>query len=274
MDTPEPIITLLIVVVTAILSARAFQDVRLRDRLLFSPYPILAGREYYRLVTSAFIHADGRHLVFNMFSLYLFGHELEPFIGREHLLMIYFGSIIGGGLLSLFLHRHHDYRALGASGGVCGIIFASVFLMPDGKITMLPLPVGIPAWLYAILFLVAEYKGLRSAQSTIGHAAHLGGAIAGLLVTTALYPYIVSWSPWLYATVMGLSVAILFYSWINPLQLPLKSFLVMESNLPAKSPPPKPTDQEVDLILEKISAIGLHSLTEQERGILTRASGK
>jgi len=275
-DTPEPIITLLIVMVTAIISGRAFVDVRLRDKFLFSTYPILAGQEYYRLITSAFIHADVRHLFFNLISLYFFGRELEPFIGREHLLLIYFGGVIGGGLLALFLHRHHDYRALGASGGVCGIIFASIFLMPDGKITMLPLPIGIPTWLYAGLFMLAEFKGLRSPQSNCGHAAHLGGAITGLLITTALYPYIVSWSPWLYATVMGISGAVLFYLWINPLRLPLKNFLVAEPALPAPHayPPPHPTEEEVDVILEKISAAGLHSLSEKERRILTRASGK
>ncbi len=266
--------TLLIVAVTAIVSLRAFQDPRLRDKLIFSPYPILAGREYYRLVSSALIHLDGRHLLFNMLSLYWFGNELERSIGRNQLLLIYVSSIVGGSLLSLFLHRNHDYRALGASGGVCGIIFAFVFLIPDRKIFMLPLPFGMPAWLYAILFMVAEFKGMRSPQSKVGHDAHLGGAIAGLLITTALYPAIVSWSPWLYATVMGSNVAILFYLWINPMHLPLKSFVGHGSRQRVAHLPAKPTTEEVDLILEKISSIGLHSLTEKERQILREASGK
>ena len=266
--------TLLIVAVTAMVSLRAFQSPWLREKLIFSPYPILAEREYYRLLSPALIHADGRHLLFNMLSLYLFGHELERSIGWEHLLLIYAASAAGGSLLSLFLHRNHDYRALGASGGVCGVIFAFIFLIPDGKIFMVPLPVGIPAWLYAVLFLAAEFKGMRSSQSKIGHEAHLGGAITGLLVTTALYPYIVSWSPWLYATVMGLSVAILFYLWINPLHLPLKSLFAPGSRQRVASSPTKPTAQEVDLILEKIYSIGLHSLTEKERQVLRQASGK
>ena len=266
--------TLLIVAVTAMVSLLAFQDPRLREKLIFSPDPILAGREYYRLLSSALIHLDGRHLLFNMLSLYLFGHELERSIGREHLLLIYAASVLGGSLLSLFLHRNHDYRSLGASGGVCGIIFAFIFLIPDGKIFMMPLPVGIPAWLYAVLFMVAEFKGMRSPQSNIGHDAHLGGAIAGLLVTTALYPAIVSWSPWLYATVMGLNVAILLYLWINPMHLPLKNFLGHGSRQRVDRLPAKATAQEVDLILEKISSIGLHSLTEKERQILREASGQ
>jgi membrane associated rhomboid family serine protease len=273
-DTQTPIATLLIVVVTALVSFRAFTDVRLREQLIFSPGAILADREYYRLITPALLHADGQHLLFNLLSLFLFGKELEPQIGRGHFLLIYLAAILGGNLLSLFLHRNHDYRALGASGGVCGVIFASVFLLPGGKIYMMPLPIGIPSWLYAILFLAAEFKGLKSARSNIGHDAHIGGAIIGLLVTTALFPDIVRWSPWLYAAVMGLSLAIFVYLWKNPLHLPLKSFFEPGAGRPVKPSPPKATTREVDAILEKISSSGLHSLTDKERQILQRAAKK
>jgi membrane associated rhomboid family serine protease len=272
MDPTAPIITLIIVVVTSVVSVKAFSDFRLKDQLIFSPYAILARQEYYRLFTSALLHADGRHLFFNMLSLFLFGRDLEPMIGPGHFLIIYVAAIVGGDLLSLWLHRNHEYLALGASGGVCGIIFASIFIMPGGSITMMPLPISIPSWLYAILFLVAEFRGLRSPESKIGHDAHIGGAIIGLLVTTAFFPYIVSSEPWLYALVMGLSLLMFVYLWKNPLHLPLKHFFNAGARRPAKKPPAKATPAEVDAILEKISVRGLQSLTEKERRILQEAS--
>ena len=129
--------------------------------------------------------------------------------GPRTLLLIYFSSILGGSLLSLFIHRHHDYRALGASGGVCGVIFASIFLLPGSSITMFPLPIGIPAYLYAVLFLVGSCIAHRRRSDNIGHDAHLGGAIIGLLVAAALYPKLIFAAPWVIAGVLGLFSIIL-----------------------------------------------------------------
>jgi len=274
MDGPAPIITILIVAVTALVSVRAFRDPWLRDKLIFAPEAILADREYYRLLTPALLHADAQHLIFNLLSLYLFGANLEPAIGWGHFLLIYGAAILGGNLLSLLIHRQHEYRALGASGGVCGVIFASIFCLPGGSIYMMLLPIGIPSWLYAILFLATEFMGMKSARSNIGHDAHIGGAIIGLLTATALEPEIVRWSPWLYATVMGLSVAIFAYLWWNPLHLPLRSFHGRGARRPVKEPPVPATARDVDAILEKISARGLHSLTDKERETLRRAAKK
>jgi len=124
MTPASPIATVLIIIATGVISVLAFKDGALRDRLIFSPQAILANREYYRTVTSAFLHADWQHLFFNMVSLGLFGQIMEPAIGIGRFVLIYFASIIGGSLLSLYLHRHHEYFALGASGGVCGIVFS------------------------------------------------------------------------------------------------------------------------------------------------------
>ncbi|HLP77421.1 MAG TPA: rhomboid family intramembrane serine protease, partial [Candidatus Paceibacterota bacterium] len=227
----------------------------------------------YRLVTSAFLHADVQHLLFNMTTLLLFGAQLEPIYGAGRLLLIYFSSITGGSLLSLYLHRHHQYLALGASGGTCGIVFASIFLLPGGEIGSLLLPFTIPSWLYAILFLVYEFHGARTQRSNIGHDAHLGGAIVGLLVTTALYPQIVRWSPYLYASVMVLSVAMLIHFWKNSMNLPLSAFfgeVFGKSRInKAKS---QARQEEIDRILDKVNRLGLMSLSEAEKKILRQAS--
>ena len=119
----------------------------------------------------------------NVYSLEI----LEWSLGRTDFLLIYFGSVIGGNLLSLYVHRHHDYLSYGASGGVCGIIFAYLLLFPGvGIMVYLALP--IPGWLYAIGFLVGSFVAMKRAKDNIGHDAHLGGAIVGLLIAAALHP--------------------------------------------------------------------------------------
>jgi membrane associated rhomboid family serine protease len=274
MSPETPIATILIIIATGVVSFLAFNNGALKDKLIFSSQAILANKEYYRVVTSAFVHADWPHLFFNMFSLYLFAENMEPAIGIGCFVLIYFASIIGGGLLSLYLHRHHEYFSLGASGGVCGIIFSSVFLFPGSRIGFFFLPVGIPGWLYAILFLGSEFYGGRRQQANIGHDAHLGGAIIGLLTATALFPEIVRWSPRLYATVIVLTLGMFVYFWKNPLNLPLANWLRHESAPREKLHRPGPTAEEVDAVLDKVSREGVQSLTKKEREILEKASKK
>ena len=274
MTPDKPVATLLIIITTGIISFLAFNDRRLRDWLIFWPEAILARKEYYRIITSAFLHADWSHLLFNMFSLYFFGPTMEAAMGVPDFLLIYFASIVGGNLLSLYLHRNQDYFALGASGGVCGVIFASIFLFPGIEIGFFLLPVGIPGWLYAFLFLASEFYGLRTQRGNIGHDAHLGGAIIGLLTTTALFPQIIKTDLWLYAAVMLSSLALFVYFWKNPTGLPLKVLWKTGMAHRQERKETSATSREVDAVLDKVSREGIHSLSKQEREILERAAGK
>jgi len=153
---------LLVIGLTCLISWRGFRSRAVEENYVFEPEAILARKEYYRLVTSGFLHADLWHLLINMFSLYMFGQSVELVLGPGNFLLIYFGSVIGGGLLSLYVHRHHAYRAYGASGGVCGIIFAYILLFPGAGIYQFPVPFAIPAWLYAIGFLTLSFFGMAS----------------------------------------------------------------------------------------------------------------
>src|SRR3954447_4007903 len=210
--------TICLMVVTVLVSWHGFRNSAFVEKFIFCPQAILRDKEYYRLITSGFLHADWPHLLFNMFSLYSFGKGIEWFSKPATLLLIYFSSIIGGNLLSLFLHRHHVYKAYGASGGVCGVIFASIFLTGSGVYIFL---ISIPGWLYAILFLIGSFYGIKNARDNIGHDAHLGGAIIGLGVTTCLYPDMIAQRPYVYAAVMSVSLVLLIYLIKNPLFLPL-----------------------------------------------------
>jgi len=281
-DEPLAVATLAILAGMAYGSYLGFRRPGFMDRFLFSPRPILARKEYWRLVTSAFLHADWMHFGLNAVTLYLFGRHVEETCGPAVLLAIFFASVVGGDLLALWLHRHHAYQALGASGGVCGILFASIFLLPGGSIRLLLLPIPIPAWLYAILFIGASAYGIRAARDDIGHDAHLGGAIVGLLVTTAIRPSIVQESPLTYALVMLLSVAALVlvvkgrprtgagHGW-SPRRLLTSIRQAMDR---ADRHRERQEDQAVDRILEKIAREGMDSLTDRERQILRDASDR
>ena len=217
MNEPMAPFTIAIVALTALVSYGAFNSAGVMERLLFEPGRIVRYGEYYRLVTSGFLHANWAHLIFNMFSFYSFGGRIESRFGASALLAIYFSSILGGNLLSLFLHRNHEYRALGASGGVCGVIFAAIFLMPGGGVYIFPVPVPMPAHIFAILFVLISFFGIRGRRGNIGHDAHLGGAIIGLAVTTLLHPEIVSENFILWVIVMSLALVLFIYLYHKPL---------------------------------------------------------
>lgn len=256
---------------TVFWSYRGFASPRFMNRYIFSPLHILRDRQYYRLLSSGFLHLNWIHLLFNMLSLYSAGSPIELVFGLPSFLLIYYGSIAGGSLLSLYLHRHHDYRALGASGGVCGVIFASIFLFPGGWMYVFGLP--IPSWLYAILFIIVSFYGLRSRLGNIGHDAHLGGAIIGLLITTALYPSIVPRSPILYPAVMGISTALFIQLYRNPLYVPASNPFTrsywrnvwMEAQARKRIRREGQDKDTLDRLLAKISRSGMDSLTASER---------
>lgn len=209
MQPPNEVVTISIIIVTGIITYLGFKNPKLFKNLMFDNQVILQSKEYFRLVSSGFLHGDWMHFAFNMFSLYSFGKYIEQIYTATNLLLIYFASVIGGNVLSLILYRNTLYRAIGASGGVCGVIYASIFLLPGGSIRILPVPVPIPSWVYAILFLLISFYGIRSARDNIGHVAHLGGALIGLLVTFLLFPQAVLALPELVGLIVLISAAIL-----------------------------------------------------------------
>jgi len=196
---------------TGLISFLGFRSPALVDRYLFDSQRILRGGEYQRTVTSAFFHADLGHLFFNLFSLYSFAQGIEILYGGGTLLMIYFCSILGGSAFSLWIHRREEYRALGASGGVCGVIYAAIFLLPGSSVYLFFIPIPIPAAVYAVVFLVVSIWGIRSRFGNIGHDAHVGGALVGLLVTAIAFPGVILAQPLLFLLVMAISVGLLVW---------------------------------------------------------------
>ena len=259
-----------IIGVTSVCSWMGFRDPAFRDRHLFSVPEILAEKEYHRLFTSAFLHADWNHLLLNMVSLFLFGRHIELFLGVKEFLVIYFAAILGGSALSLLIHRHHEYKAYGASGGVCGVIFSFIVLFPGAGVAMYPVPVEVPAWLYAILFLLGSTIALRRQSDNIGHDAHLGGAIIGFWTTAILEPEIVWQQPKLFLIISGLAVLLFIFLVKMPLFMPLAFFRPDWSRRkPSRERRPAAAEErKVNAILEKISADGIQSLSRSEKALL------
>ena len=275
MNEPQAVYTIAIIVLTLGISVLGFRDPAFTEKFIFSPIEVLAGKQYYRLVTSAFLHADWNHLLGNMVSLYLFGSLMESFVGSGKFLLIYFAAIVGGSLLSLWLHRNHDYRAYGASGGVCGMIFGYIALFPTGTI-LAHFFIPIPAWVYGILFLIVSAASLRRVDN-VGHDAHIGGAVIGLWVTGALQPWAVreNWKWFILLSVI--SITLFAYLIKNPLFLPLSSFVpdwARRKNNPRETPTHRLEALSVDAVLDKISREGMDSLASEERQLLEQVSAK
>ncbi len=280
MNEPLAPLNLIVLVATVLFSWQGFKSERFLEQHLFSTTQILRGREYLRLITSGFLHADWIHLVFNMMSLFAFGAALEAACGAITYGAIYFASIVGGGLLSLVIHRHHDYRALGASGGVCGIIFAAIFLVHTRGIYIFPLPFAIPAWLYAIFFILFSYYGIRSSLGNVGHDAHLGGALVGLLTAAILHPMAIRAHLGLFAAIVILSVALLIHTCLNPLHLPAANPFTHAGRLALiarwrawrstryerqRQTALEEDEQSLDALLDKISRQGINRLSASEK---------
>ena len=184
-------VNLAIIAITCLISFAAFSNPRLIERFVLWPPAIRRQRQYDRLLTCGFVHADFGHLFFNMFTLFSFGAAMEqafrPYIGSTGYALFYAAGIVLSALPSYWRHRNDaNYRSLGASGAVSAVLFAYILIKPWSMILVFAFPV--PAIVFAMVYLGYTIYMDRRQTDRINHSAHLWGAIYGVLFTIALDP--------------------------------------------------------------------------------------
>lgn len=271
-------ISLFLIIANALVSWKGFNDRNFYERYEFSVEKVLIYKQYYRLATSGFLHVNWMHLIFNMLALYFFSGSVEYYFGPLLFLLIYFASMIGGDLFSLFVHRYdNSYSSVGASGAVCGIIFAAIAVFPRMNIGFFFIPIGIPAWVYGLAYVLYSIYGIRSRRDNVGHESHLAGALIGMLLAILLFPSSLKEN---YLTILIIAVPCIAFIYII---LTRPHILLVDNNFFKAHKKNYSIDQqynaekinkqnEVDRILDKISKKGMKSLTQKEREILEEHS--
>ena len=180
---------LFIIIANVITSMKGFKDYSFINSYKFQVNRILAG-EKIRMLTSGFLHVDWTHLGFNMYALYLFGAIVTNGMGTLSFVIIYLGSLLTGSLYSLRFHKKEPYySAVGASGAVSGILFSGIILAPNKLYNFIFFPfVDIPGYILGVGYLLYSIYGMKKQLGNVGHAAHLGGAMGGFVLTLILNP--------------------------------------------------------------------------------------
>lgn len=265
------IIGLLIILANVAFSYQGFNNSSFFNRYKFTVDNILIHKEYVGLISSGFLHVSWTHLLFNMISLYAFSGLVELLIGGASFLIIYFTSLIGGNLLALFVHRNHgDYSAVGASGAVCGIIFASIALFPEMEIGFIWLPFTFPSWIYGVLYVAYSIYGIKSKRDNIGHEAHLGGALIGMLCAIVILPHSISDHYLPILAILLPALAFLYLIITKPHVLLIDNFFFNKHkkyyNIDHRYNEQKVNrERELDKLLDKINQSGMQSLSAKER---------
>ena len=176
-----------IILVNVLFSSKGFNDESFFRKYQFHVGSIRAG-EQFRMITSAFLHVDIMHLVFNMLTLWFFAPVVCSFLGDLSFVLIYFGSLIFGSLLTMLFHKEeYSYSAVGASGAVTGVLYSAILLQPDMMLGIFFI-IPIPAYLFGIAYLLYSIYGMKAKNDNIGHTAHFGGAIGGYAITLLKEP--------------------------------------------------------------------------------------
>lgn len=176
-----------IIVANAVISYKGFNDGYFFRKYEFHVGSIRSG-EQIRMLSSGFLHVDMMHLIFNMLTLYFFAPVVLGWLGTFSFVLIYFGSLIFGNLLTMLFHKNdYSYRAVGASGAVTGVLYSAILLQPNmmlGVFFVIPMP----AYIFGIVYLLYSIYGMKAKNDNIGHTAHFGGAIGGYLITLIKQP--------------------------------------------------------------------------------------
>ena len=211
-----PSIVTAIIVSNVLLSFIGFKNQSFFKKYQFQMGKIKAG-EQIRMWSSGFLHVDFNHLFINMLSLYFFAGYVVYSLGEMKFLALYLSSLYIGNYLSFLYHNQkNEYTAVGASGAVSGIVYSAVLLYPDMKMLLIFFPIPLPGYIMASIYLIYTIYGMRNQGDNIGHTAHFGGALAGLIATIAFAPSVLISSKFtLLILASTLIIAAFIFKWKN-----------------------------------------------------------
>ncbi len=188
-------ITLIIIIITTGISLYTMQKPSVLNGLMMNPYLITNRGQYYRLITSGFIHRDHMHLIFNMFSFYFFGTQLEYIfseifgsLGSVHFIALYILGIVVSDIPTLLKNRKNEhYNSLGASGAVSAVVFACILFLPLRDICLYGV-LCFPGVVLGFVYLAYSFYSSKKSKDGINHDAHLYGALFGVAYCLIFYP--------------------------------------------------------------------------------------
>ncbi|MDT3403415.1 rhomboid family intramembrane serine protease [Mucilaginibacter terrae] len=183
----------IIFIITIALSLWAFSNERIYGEFMLHPYSVAKGDRVWTLITSGFIHRDWAHLLFNMWSYFIFAPTLEGLIGHWQFALLYFASLILSDLPTVGKYKdHYNYHSLGASGAISAVLFSYILFYPMNRIGVFPIPFGIPAVIFGVLYLAYCVYASKQSRDSINHDAHFFGALSGIMITILLYHDVLS----------------------------------------------------------------------------------
>ena len=187
----------IIIVTTLIISIRGFKNLSFFNKYKFNIGSIIKG-DNYRMFSSGFLHVDYNHLFFNLFTLFIFSTSILNQLGAIYYLAIYISSLYFGNYYTLKHYKNQNlHSAVGASGAVSGIVYSSILLFPEMKLVFIFFPIPLPSYIFGVGYILYSIYGMKKDNDNIGHTAHLGGAIAGTLITILIDPSIIVNQTWL-----------------------------------------------------------------------------
>jgi len=262
-------LSIILIVITTLISWQGIKKEYLTDKYSFNIHRVLVNKEYVRFISSGFFHVNWLHLIINMVVLFMIGNGLEMNIGSFPFLLIYFTSLVGGNLLALMIHKHRPlYTSVGASGAISGLVFATIALIPGMRIWFLP------GWLFGVAYVIYTIYAIRSQRTDVGHAAHLGGGLIGMLAAVMMFPSVLQTNvlPILLILLPGVALVLIMIYRPDLMLIDKKTqkrYLNYEDRYNMSKADQK---KEVDRILEKINQKGIDSLSARERQLLEKYS--